>query len=204
MKHVWRQAEKNLYLPKDIALIDVPAAPYVTLDGTGDPNTPAFGAKIQALYTISYAIRNLLKAEADYTVYPLEGLWTTPAAPQPGALNKTELIYRIGIRQPERATPEIFQTAMAAAAKKGLPELAAVRLSKQHDGLCLQAIHVGPFDTEGETFAKLEAEAAARGLRLRELDGYHHREIYLSDFRRVAPAATKTLLRLGVAEAASC
>ncbi|WP_179395717.1 GyrI-like domain-containing protein [Lacticaseibacillus absianus] len=207
MKTEWRKSEKTTYLPKDIALIDVPPMTYVTLDGAGDPNTPLFGLQIQALYTLSYTLRMGLKKGRyglppfEYTVYPLEGVWTTSDGSRDAALNKAALVYKIMIRQPDQVTPAVFADALAQAqAKKPVPYLTDLRLEQLTDGPCVQTIHVGPYDDEPATFAQLHAFIAARGLTNPCLLGtYSHREIYLSDARRVAPAKQKTTLRLAVA-----
>ncbi|MCI1987236.1 MAG: GyrI-like domain-containing protein [Lactobacillus sp.] len=202
MKTVWRQAEKNLYFPKGIQLVDVPPMVFLTLVGTGDPNTPTFATQIQALYALSYAIRMSLKqAGTEYTVYPLEGVWTTLDGSRDDHLNKAALSYQIMIRQPEAVTEAYFQAALARTLiKKPNPYLDQVRYVHYTEGQALQAIHVGSFDTEGETFAKLQAWLDAHDRTKRTtMDDYQHREIYLSDFRRVAPEKRRTLLRYRLA-----
>ena len=54
LKKTW----KHLYQPsaKAPAIIEVPAANYLMLDGKGNPNTaPRFKAAIETLYPLSYA-----------------------------------------------------------------------------------------------------------------------------------------------------
>jgi hypothetical protein len=71
-----------------------------------------------------------------------------------------------------------------------------VRLDVLDEGTCLQTLHVGPYDEEAAVLARLhEHEVPERGLRL---TGRHH-EIYLSDARRTAPDALRTILRQPVA-----
>lgn len=59
------------------------------------------------------------------------------------------------------------------------------------EGSCVQALHLGPYDTEPETLRRMGAFAEARRL---AYVGAHH-EIYLSDPRRTAPERLKTILR---------
>jgi hypothetical protein len=59
----------------------------------------------------------------------------------------------------------------------------------------VQMLHLGPYDDEPASFARMEAYAAARGLVRRSKT---HREIYLSDARRVEPAKLRTVLRFRV------
>ncbi|MGL5687053.1 MAG: GyrI-like domain-containing protein, partial [Vagococcus fluvialis] len=82
MKHEWRKAEKAIYLPKGIEIVDIPSSSLLILDGEGDPNSEMFASQIEALYSVSYSIRMMLKKGIAgesflYTVYPLEGVWTT-------------------------------------------------------------------------------------------------------------------------------
>ncbi len=83
--------------------------------------------------------------------------------------------------------------AVAAVRAKAAPaRLDAVHVLALTEGRCLQTLHVGPFDAEGPTLARLHAEILpAAGL----VEAGHHHEIYLSDLRRTAPARLRTLLR---------
>ncbi|WP_125708714.1 GyrI-like domain-containing protein [Lacticaseibacillus porcinae] len=200
MGNSWRQTDKQLYFPKGVAQLTLPATNYIALTGVGDPNQPAFSDDIQTLYPLAYAIRALLKNADDpyvYSVYPLEGVWTTTDGSRGANLNKAALAYRLMIKQPDQVTPAIFAEAQAIAmAKKGLPKLKAVTFEQLPKAEVVQAIHVGSFDTESETFAQMDAYLTAHQLRrVPIIADYWHREVYLSDFRRVAAAKRKTLLR---------
>lgn len=201
-KYEWRKAEKELYLPKQLSVVDVPTSNYLTLEGTGNPNDPVFGDQIQALYPIAYALRmgykkGLYGDPFEFTVYPLEGVWTTSDGSRGDQLNKDALMYKLMIRQPNQVTSNQFSDALAATRKKkDVPFLDQVQFETYTEGLSLQMIHVGSFDTEGETFAKMQAYLAEHNLtKTTTMGDYQHREIYLSDFRRVAPEKRKTLLR---------
>lgn len=81
-KYEWRKAERNLYLPRGIELVDVPSMHFITIDGAGNPNGPEFADRIQSLYGVAYTLRMAAKRGEygdpfEYTVYPLEGVWTT-------------------------------------------------------------------------------------------------------------------------------
>ncbi|MDP6532474.1 MAG: GyrI-like domain-containing protein, partial [Candidatus Marinimicrobia bacterium] len=63
------------------------------------------------------------------------------------------------------------------------------------EGKCVQMLHLGKFENEPITFDKMERFAGENGLkRLSKV----HREIYLSDARRVEPSKLKTVLRFKV------
>jgi hypothetical protein len=103
------------------------------------------------------------------------------------------------IAQPEWVTREMVDEARAqAGAGKDLPGLPRLRLEAYHEGLSVQIMHVGPYDDEGPTIARMHGEfMPARGL----VPAGKHHEIYLSDPRRVAPERLKTILRQPVREA---
>lgn len=80
--------------------------------------------------------------------------------------------------------------------KKSLSRFKDVRLESIEDGDCVQILHVGPYDNESESFMKVDEFCAAHNLQ-RANDEWH-REIYLSDARKVEPAKLKTVLRVQV------
>lgn len=63
------------------------------------------------------------------------------------------------------------------------------------EGLCVQCMHIGPYDDEPETVALMHRYAEEQGYTLDITDSRMHHEIYLSDARRVAPEKLKTVVR---------
>lgn len=80
--------------------------------------------------------------------------------------------------------------------KKSLPRFKDVRFESIEDGDCVQILHVGPYDDEPESFMKVEEFCSAN--KLQRINDEWHREIYLSDARKVEPAKLKTVLRVQV------
>ncbi|WP_155286816.1 GyrI-like domain-containing protein [Lacticaseibacillus zhaodongensis] len=206
-KYEWRKKEKSLYFPKQPEVCDLPAQKYITIDGVGNPNDSDFSEHISALYPVAYGIRMALKRGElgepfEYTVYPLEGIWTTSDGSRGAALNKDALVYRIMIKQPDRVTSELFTAARDAAfAKKQNPLIQQVQFANFPAEKVVQAMHVGSFDTEGATFAAMESFAEEHHLtRIPMVDDFQHREVYISDFRKTAAEKLKTLLRFKVTE----
>lgn len=208
MKHEWRKQELSIYLPKaKPELITIPTYKYVVIDGEGNPNSDAFAACIEVLYSVSYAIKmtlkkmdNVPKSYEDYTVYPLEGVWDiTDEAKKTftqGALNKDDLVYRLMIRQPDFVHNDFFKE-MVAITKKKKPNtlLDTLKFESLTDGTCIQMMHIGSFDNEPQSFKVMEAYAKEQGV---ERASKIHREIYLSDFRKVPEEKLKTVLRFQV------
>ena len=194
---------KNLYLPsaKEATLVRVPRFNYLTIDGTGDPNTSqAFQEAVQALYTLAYTLKFTIKKEKriDYPVMTLEGLWWTDDMAHFSAENRSAWKWRLMILQPGVVTKAFFQKALSEAReKKGLPALDKIRFEPFREGLSVQILHIGTYAEEGPTIEKLHAFARQRGY---ELSGKHH-EIYLSDPRRVKPEKMRTVIRQPIQKA---
>ena len=206
-KHEWRKKEKEYYLPKTKPeIIDVPKFKFVAISGEGNPNSPFFSDCVSALYAFSYVTKMSLKKTApppegyyDYTVYPLEGIWDLnkeAKARGESSFDKDDLIFTIMIRQPDFIDYDVF-TEMLGAAKKKKPShlLDQLEFIEIHEGACIQMMHIGSFDDEPISFNIMEKFAEQSGL---ERISKAHREIYLSDFRKVAPEKMKTILRFGV------
>lgn len=204
MKHEWRKKEKPVYLPKTKPeLITIPEYRFASLSGEGNPNSDFFSEYIEALYTISYSVKMTLKKMEikpddyiDWTVYPLEGVWDiSDNAKQniDGQFNKDDLVFDLMIRQPDFISDELFKE-MLEFAKKKKPQklLDDVKLKKISEGRCIQMMHVGSFDSEPESFEQMEEFANSQGLVRKSKV---HREIYLSDFRKVPSEKLKTTLR---------
>ena len=193
LKKTW----KHLYQPsaRDVVEVDVPAHRFLMVDGEGNPNTtPAYAEAVEALFSVSYTAKFMVKKGAtavDYTVMPLEGLWWAEDMSAFTARDKSKWKWTMMILQPAYATDEILATARAEVRrKKNLPGLARLRLEEFIEGRCAQILHIGPFDEEGPTIERVHAHIAAHGA----LRGKHH-EIYLTDIRRAAPAKWKTIIR---------
>lgn len=208
MKHEWRKKEKQVYIPKTKPeVIDIPEYNFLTISGKGNPNNPEFADYIGALYPICYGIKMglkknpILKNYYDYTVYPLEGVWdisdeAKKTYTENTQLNKDDLVFTLMIRQPSFVTKEYALEAIEKAKIKK-PNLLfdKVNFEKITEGRCIQMLHIGSYDNEPETFKIMEEFTKKQGL---ERVSKIHREIYLSDFRKVAPEKLKTVLRFNV------
>ena len=193
-----KKDRKDLYQPAaaDFAEVDVPAMTYLAVDGHGDPNTsPAYATAIQALYAGAYAIRSAFKKRSgdDFVVGPLEGLWTSADNSAFATRDKGERDWTMMIPLPDAVSSQDIVDGLGRAARKK-PELPidALKELPLSEGRSLQILHVGTYDDEAPTLARLHDEVMPRlGL---TWNGPHH-EIYLSDPRRVAPEKMKTVLR---------
>jgi len=182
--------------------ITIPPMTYVMIDGTGDPDAPAYARAVSALYPVAYGVKALAKAQgADFTVPPLEAVWT---AHDPAAFvdnDRAAWRWTAMIRLPETTDAEVFATARATALTKlarkkdaatDAATMSSTYLAQLDEGDCLQTLHIGPYRDEAATLAALHDQVMPDlGLTF----GAPHHEIYLSDPRRVAPDRLKTILR---------
>ncbi|MGX7264662.1 GyrI-like domain-containing protein [Enterococcus crotali] len=205
MKFEWRKQEKELYLPKEKPMeIKVPKQKFYTLSGQGDPNEQQFSEEVSALYAMAYGIRMSVKKGLigkepfEYTVYPLEGVWTLSdeAVAAGRAFDKADLVYKIMIRQPDFITEEMALANLEQVAKKKPnSNNQNINFETIEEGNCVQMLHVGPYSEEGKTFEVMKRYCEEHQLSRKT---FAHREIYLSDVRKIAPEKMKTVLRYSV------
>lgn len=190
---------KHLYRPsaKEFAVEDVPPLNFLMIDGHGDPNkVQEYSDAIEALYAVAYKLKFISKKETgqDFVVPPLEGLWWAEDMDSfTTRQDKSACDWTMMIMQPEWITPEMLEKALQQVEKKkNLPALTRLRLETHHEGLVVQIMHIGSYDAEGPTLARLHTEFIPE-------NGYKeagkHHEIYLSDPRKVVPEKLKTVLR---------
>jgi hypothetical protein len=205
MKREWKKEEKNIYLPKEKpVLINIPKMKYFVVDGKGDPNnSPEFQDAMQALYSLSYGIRMMPKNGVtpegyyEYTVYPLEGVWDIDDKTKGfSKMDKSNLVYSVMIRQPDFVDNALANDVLEKTKKKkDIKSLDKAKFQEIEDGLCVQMLHIGPYDDEPESFAKMEQFCIDNNLRRKSLT---HREIYLSDPRKTDQSKLRTVLRIWV------
>lgn len=188
---------KHLYQPsaKAVVEVEVPSLRFLMIDGAGDPNTaPAYAAAVEALFSVSYTAKFMLKKgkqAIDYGVMPLEGLWWSDDLSSFAANDRSKWQWTMMILQPDFVEDAVVEAAIAEVRrKKAPPALSDLRLERFSEGRCAQTLHVGPFSEEGPTIQRVHDYIDAHST----LTGKHH-EIYLSDIRRGDPAKWKTIIR---------
>lgn len=201
MKYEWKKNEKNLYgVKQKPQLIEVPTAYYIMIKGEGNPNESDFSNRVSALYSLAYGIKMLFKnmekeelEYSDFTVFPLEGIWEKSDDEE---FDKNKLKYTIMIKQPYFITKEIFDLAFEKVKKKKPNELYdEVSFDCIESKKAIQILHIGSFDTEIESFEKLDNFANEMNL---ERSEKLHTEIYLNNKNRTAEDKLKTILRYNV------
>ncbi|MGC6770064.1 GyrI-like domain-containing protein [Enterococcus sp. LJL128] len=202
MKHEWRKEEKELYFPKKKPMeLTIPKQKFYTITGKGNPNNEQFGIDTGALFAMSWGMKMMPKSGfipegyEEYVVYPLEGIWTLnkeDVRPD-GTFDKEDLIYKLMIRQPDFVTEEVaLMNIEQVSKKKPSSSNNSVKFEELEEGHCVQILHVGPYDDEPESFAKMDVYCEQNGLTRRTLA---HKEIYLKDARKTALEKMHTVLR---------
>jgi len=198
---------KHLYMPSatKVEILKVPKLRFAMIDGAIEKgkepgNSPGFQEATQALYSISYTLKFMLKKRRinpiEYPVMALEGLWWV----EDGLFDitvKDNWFYTLMILQPDVIKNDVFAEGLEQIRKKkGDGEmLSKLRLANFEEGLCVQVMHIGPYATEPSTIERMRAFAAENGYRDRVGPNGKHHEIYLGDPRKTAPEKLKTVLR---------
>lgn len=200
----FKKEYRDLYMPKTKpSIVDVPAMRFIAVEGSGDPNEEggAYKHALELLYGIAYTLKMSYKTDHQidgfyqYVVPPLEGFWWQPSIAGVDYARKESFSWVSVIRVPEFVGEDDFAWAIdTATAKKGL-DFSPVRLAQIEEGLCVQCMHVGPYDDEPATVAAMHEYAEAQGYALDFTDERRHHEIYLSDPRKANPARMKTVVR---------
>lgn len=192
--------------PRAIDILDVPALPFLVVDGVGAPDGDEFAAAVQALYGVSYALHFLLKKEEGQapSVGPLEALWWVDGDEQAlveaiaagtataADTDRSRWHWRALISQPSGVDADLVERAIAQTrAKRPSPALDRLRFEQWAEGRCAQVLHIGPYADESSSIVRLHQGLREAGYVPR---GRHH-EIYLSDPRRTAPEKVRTILR---------
>lgn len=201
----YKKEYKALYLPKEMpSIVEVPSMQYAAVRGHGDPNEPdgEYGRAVAVLYGISYTIKMSYKGSRkvdgffEYIVPPLEGFWWMEGgAPGVDYRNKSGFNWISIIRVPEFVTEEVFAWAKEEAQRKKGIDTSLAELITVSEGLCVQCLHIGSYNEEPATVAKMDRYLLEQGYENDISDLRRHHEIYLSDPRKVSPERMKTVIR---------
>lgn len=200
----YKKEYKELYQPPCMPqFVTVPAMNFAAVRGQGDPNETdgEYKAVIELLYGVAYTIKMSRKGAHqmagyfDFVVPPLEGLWEQPGVEGVDSAHKENFCWTSMLRLPEFVTREEFDWAVREAAAKKKKDFSKVEFFTYDEGFCVQCMHLGPYDAEPETLARMDAFAAEQGYQPDFSGERFHHEIYLSNPNRTAPEKQKTILR---------
>lgn len=200
----YKKEYKEFYLPKGKPeIVQVPPMNYIAVSGSGNPNEPggSYQQAMQILYAIAYTLKMSYKTDYkmegffEYVVPPLEGLWWQEDAAGVDYSRKEDFRWISLIRLPDFVTERDFQWAAETATKKKGIDCSKAEFLTVAEGLCVQCMHLGPYDAEPATVAKMDAYLKEAGYRNDFSPKRLHHEIYLSDARKTPPEKLKTVIR---------
>lgn len=197
---------KEYYLPPSRPeIITLPRMNYIAVSGKGDPNKEdgEYKRGLELLYVVAYALRMSYKGDYkikgffEYVVPPPEGLWWTEDGVMDHA-DKSNLCFVSMIRLPDFVSEKDVAWAITEAGRKRKIDCTRVNFFSYEEGLCVQCMHLGSYDTENETIDKMSEYARAQGYEIVTDEARRHHEIYMSDPRKVSADKLKTVLRLPI------
>lgn len=201
----YKNKYRALYLPKDTpAIVEVPPMKYAAVRGHGNPNEESgeYGMAVAVLYGISYTIKmsyrggRTIDGFFEYVVPPLEGFWWMEGGlPGIDYGNKSGFHWIAVIRVPDFVTEEVFSWAKEEAQRKKGIDMGLAELITVSEGQCVQCLHIGSFDEEPATVAKMDCYLEEHGYENDISEIRRHHEIYLSDPRKLPKERMKTVIR---------
>ena len=200
----FKKEYKEFYMPKNKpSIVTVPSMNFIAVRGHGDPNEKdgEYKQAIGLLYGITFTIKmtktgnRQIEGYFDYVVPPLEGFWWQDGIDGIDYTHKEKFKWISVIRLPDFVTKEDFEWAVEEATKKKKTDFSKVEFFTYDEGLCVQCMHIGPYDDEPATVALMHEFIERQGY-VPDITGQRlHHEIYLSDARKVAPEKLKTVIR---------
>ena len=200
----FKKEYKEFYMPKQTPeIVTVPAVNYIAVRGKGNPNQEGgtYQQAVGVLYAIAYTIKmshkgsHKMEGFFEYVVPPLEGFWWQDGVDGVDYGNKDSFNWISVIRLPDFVTKDDFDWAAAEAAKKKKIDCSSAEFLTVNEGLCVQIMHIGPFDDESATVAMMNKYLQENGYVNDMTDLRLHHEIYLSDVRKVESSKWKTVIR---------
>ena len=200
----FKKEYKEFYRSKRVPeIVTVPKANYIAVRGMGDPNQEggAYQCAVSILYAVAYTLKMSYKTDYriegffEYVVPPLEGFWWQEGVDGIDYGDKSTFQWISVIRLPEFVTKKDFDWAVEEAARKKKLDCSLAEFLTIEEGLCVQIMHIGPFDHEPSTVALMDQYIAENGYANDMNENRLHHEIYLSDARKAAPEKWKTIIR---------
>ena len=200
----FKKEYKEFYMPKKRPeIIDVPPMNYIAVRGKGDPNEEngAYKQAIGVLYAVAYTLKMSYKTDRriegffDYVVPPLEGFWWQDGVKGIDYDKKERFNWISVIRLPDFIKKDDFEWAVKTAAEKKKIDCSSAEFITVNEGLCVQIMHIGAFDSESESVELMDKYLEENGYENDISDKRLHHEIYLSDARKVIPEKWKTVIR---------
>ncbi|WP_124099385.1 GyrI-like domain-containing protein [Ruminococcus sp. Marseille-P6503] len=205
----YKKEYKEFYLPKGKPqIIEIPEMNFVAVRGKGDPNEEngEYKQAMSLLYGIAFTIKMSYKGSRkidgyfQYVVPPLEGLWSQRDSDAIDYARKDKFEWISLIRLPDFVKKDDFDWAVSEASAKKGADFSKAEFFTYREGLCVQCMHIGSYDSEPETLKLMNEYIENAGYAADISPARPHHEIYLSDPRRCAPERLKTVIRHPIAK----
>ena len=200
----YKKEYKEFYMPKKKpSIVEIPKMNYIAVRGKGNPNDEdsEYKNSIGLLYAIAFTIKMSYKGTHkidgyfEYVVPPLEGFWWQENTKGFDYNRKEDMNFISVIRLPDFVTEEDFKWAVDEASAKKKQDFSKVEFLTYDEGICVQCMHIGPYDSEPETVELMHRYMEENGYELDITGSRLHHEIYLSDPRRCDESRLKTVIR---------
>ena len=200
----YKKEYKEFYMPpKKPVIVEIPKMNFIAVKCEGNPNQKggAYEKALNLLYGIAYTLKMSHKSDYkiggffEYVVPPLEGLWWQEGIAGVDYSNKELFRWISLIRLPDFIEKSDFDWAINEAQKKKKTDFSVVEFFAYDEGLCVQCMHIGPYDDEPVTIAAMDNFAKEGGFEIDIIESRFHHEIYLSDPRKTESSKLKTILR---------
>lgn len=200
----FKKEYKEFYQPANKpSIVSVPAFNFIAVRGKGNPNNPdgEYSKALNMLYGIAYTIKMSkmtdyrIEGYYDYVVPPLEGFWWQDGVKGVDYNHKENFNWTSVIRLPDFVIKEDFNWAVSEATRKKKADFSKVEFLTIDEGLCVQCMHIGSYDSEPATVELMHEYIQNQGYELDFSEKRLHHEIYLSDPRKVEPDKNKTVIR---------
>ncbi len=200
----YKKEYKEFYMPDNKpSIVTVPEMNYIAVRGKGDPNNEngEYKDSIGLLYAIAFTLKMSYKGSHkidgyfEYVVPPLEGFWWQEGSDTIDYANKNGFNFISLIRLPDFVTKADFDWAVQEATSKKKTDFSNMEFLTYDEGVCVQCMHVGSYDDEPNTVARMHEYMKANGYALDITNVRYHHEIYLSDPRKCTVEKLKTVVR---------
>ena len=200
----YKKEYKEFYLPpKKPVIVTIPKMNYIAIRGKGDPNEEdgEYKRAMSLLYPIAYTLKMSPRSGKEtegyfeYVVPPLEGLWWQEGIDGFDLKRKNLFNWISLIRLPEFFNESDVDWAKEEVKRKKDLDTSSLEFFTYKEGLCVQMMHIGSLDDEGESVKLMDEFIKKEGFENDFSPLRLHHEIYLSDFRRTAESKLKTVIR---------
>lgn len=200
----YKKEFKEYYMPKSKPeIIEIPQMNYIAIRGKGNPNIEngEYQQAVAVLYAISYTLKMSYKGNYkidgyfQYVVPPLEGFWWQDGIDGVNYANKDEFNWISVIRLPDFIKREDFEWAKEEAQLKKDIDCDKAEFLSIEEGVCVQIMHIGSYDTEPISVRMMDEYIKERGYENDINNKRLHHEIYLSDPRKTDISKLRTVIR---------